>query len=362
MNKEEFCKEYNITERQFVGEDKIEGDLYLDGLTSIPKGFNPTIGGDLYLTRLKSIPEGFNPTVGGHLNLRSLTSIPQGFNPTVGWSLGLESLTSIPEGFNPTVGGHLDLNGLTSILEGFNPTVGWNLSLCGLTSIPDGFNPTVGNGLYLNGLTSIPEGFNPTVGGDLWLSGLTSIPEGFNPTVGDTLYLNSLTSIPDGFNPTVGWSLYVGGLDCDYTKLGGNPITWGDKYIKVDDIFTEVVSKRGNVYRVKKLNTDKVFYLVTDGNGKWAHGDTLKEAREDLVYKLNKDIDKSVYEGMTLDTKLSFEEAVVCYRVITGACSFGVKDFVSKNKIKKKKYAISEVIELTKGSYGSKEFENYFNK
>ena len=242
MTKEEFCKEYNITERQFVGEDKIEGYLYLDSLTSIPDGFNPTVGGHLYLGSLTSIPEGFNPTVGGSLDLRSLTSIPE------------------------------------------------------------------------------------------------------------------------GFNPTVGGSLYTNGLDCDCTKLGDNPITWGDKYIKVDGIFTEIVSKRGNVYRVKEINKDKVFYFVTDGNGKWAHGDTLKQAREDLVYKLNKHIDKSAYEDMTLDTKISFEEAVVCYRVITGACSFGVKDFVSKNNIKKKRHSISEIIELTRGSYGNQEFENYFNK
>ena len=50
---------------------------------------------------------------GGSLLLNGLTSIPEGFNPTVGGSLGLDGLTSIPEGFNPTVGGSLGLNGLT---------------------------------------------------------------------------------------------------------------------------------------------------------------------------------------------------------------------------------------------------------
>ena len=42
-----------------------------------------------------------------------MTSIPEGFNPTVGGSLWLDGLTSIPEGFNPTVGGDLFLRGLT---------------------------------------------------------------------------------------------------------------------------------------------------------------------------------------------------------------------------------------------------------
>jgi len=116
-------------------------------------------------------------------------------------SLDLNRLTSIPSGFNPTVGGDLWLEGLTSIPSGFNPTVGGSLWLRNLTSIPSGFNPTVGGNLYLDGLISIPSGFNPTVGGNLWLEGLTSIPSGFNPTVEGNLYLRGLTSIPSGFNP-----------------------------------------------------------------------------------------------------------------------------------------------------------------
>src|ERR1017187_3771839 len=85
----EFCKMYNLTEDQFFGKEKFGGDLYLSSLTSIPKGFNPTVGGYLYLRSLTSIPKGFNPTVGGYLDLSSLTSIPKGFNPTVGGYLDL---------------------------------------------------------------------------------------------------------------------------------------------------------------------------------------------------------------------------------------------------------------------------------
>jgi hypothetical protein len=318
----DFCKKHNITENQFKGIDKIEG--YLD------------------LRNLTSIPEGFNPTVGGSLDLRSLTSIPEGFNPTVEGSLYLSSLTSIPEGFNPTVGGDLDLRKLTSIPEGFNPTVGGSLDLECLTSIPEGFNPTVGGYLYLYSLTSIPEGFNPTVGGWLDLSSLTSIPEGFNPTVGGTLYLPK-------------------GLTSNYTKLPENYLfSWQDeKYIKVDGIFTEVVKQKGNVYHVKKLNNNKVFYLITDGE-KWSHGDTLQEAKEDLVYKVTNKT-KDDYKLLTLNSVLTFEEAVVCYRVITGACSFGVKDFVKNKLIKvEKSYSIETIIEKTIGCYGNEEFKKYF--
>jgi 16S rRNA U1498 N3-methylase RsmE len=121
-----------------------------------------------------------------------------------------------------------------------------------------------------------------------------------------------------------------------------------------------VVKQKGNVYHVKKLNNNKVFYLITDGE-KWSHGDTLQEAKEDLVYKVTNKT-KDDYKLLTLSSILSFEEAVVCYRVITSACSFGVKDFV-KNKLVKveNSYSIETIIEKTIGCYGNETFKNYFN-
>ena len=325
--------EYNLTEDQFYGRELIEGSLYLNSLTSIPEGFNPTVGGSLDLESLTSIPEGFNPTAGGYLDLNSLTSIPEGFNPTVGGSLYLRSLTSITEGFNPKVGGSLFLNSITSVPEGFNPTVGGYLDLESLTSIPEGFNPTVGDSLDLDSLTSIPEGFNPTVGGDLYLESLTSIPEGFKPTLNKGLYT---------------------------TNNKPRLITWGNKYCVADGVFTEILHKKGNVYKVKKLHSKKEFYLVTNGE-KYAHGDTIKEAKEDLIYKIS-NRDKSEYENLKLNDSLTLEQAIECYRVITGACANGVKDFLTSNpEVKQENYTISQMIEYTEGKYGNTEFKEFFS-
>lgn len=47
-------------------------------------------------------------------------------------------------------------------------------------------------------------------------------------------------------------------------------------------------------------------YLVTDGEGRYAHGETIKEARESLIYKI-KNRDKSEYESLTLDSKVTFQ-------------------------------------------------------
>ena len=229
------------------------------------------------------------------------------------------------------------------------------LYLRGLTSIPDGFNPTVGGYLYLRGLTSIPDGFNPTVGGYLDLSGLTSIPDGFNPTVGGSLYLSGLTSIPDGFNPTVGGSLYLrGNLHAPTKPYTEKPFVWQDgKYLMVDGLFTEVVRKRGNVYIVKKINATKEFYLVTDGDGFWSHGDTLKQAKEDLVFKVLSE--KMKNEPL----KMTDSVDVPRYRAITGACSAGVQMFRDSHGLTKDEYTVAELLPILErnNAYGISRFK-----
>lgn len=88
-------------------------------------------------------------------------------------------------------------------------------------------------------------------------------------------------------------------------------MTWDDgKYIKVDGVFSEVLSHKGNIYRTRRIGKEIVEYLVTDGKGKWAHGATLKEARDDLVYKIG-DRDTSKYKELSLDSVLP-KEAACC--------------------------------------------------
>ena len=210
-----------------------------------------------------------------------------------------------------------------------------------------GIDPIEGS-LDLSSLTSITEGFNPTVGGSLYLSSLTSITEGFNPTVGGYLDLESLTSIPEGFDIS------------DYENQTTTIFYWQNgKYISVDSLFCEVIKKKGNVFKCKKINQEDYFYIVTDGNGKYAHGYTIKEAKEDLIYKIS-ERNKEDFKHLSLDSVLSFNKMIECYRTITGACSFGVKDFVESNDIKKKAYSIKEVIEMTENKHGNELFKQFF--
>ena len=133
------------------------------------------------------------------------------------------------------------------------------------------------------------------------------------------------------------------------------------RYIKADNIFAKIVAQKGNVYHVKLGKSEDITYLVTDSEGRWAHGKTLEEAKDDLLYKIT-DRDKSDYEGLTLDSELTFDDAIVCYRVITGACSFGTRDFIEHRlgENKKDSYTIKEIIKITKGEYGNNTFKNFF--
>ena len=135
------------------------------------------------------------------------------------------------------------------------------------------------------------------------------------------------------------------------------------KYIKADNILGKIVEQKGNVYHVNVYGLKKITYLVTDGEGHWSHGETLGEAKADLLYKII-DRDKDFYKDLTIDSELSFEDAIVCYRVITGACSFGTRDFINNRlgENKKEKYTISEIIDLTEGEYGNKVFREFFCK
>ena len=330
------------------------------------KDGKPYYGGNLDLrgTAITSLPD--NLVVGGSLDLQgtAITSLPD--NLVVGGLLDLRgtAITSLPD--NLVVGDWLDLQGtaITSLPD--NLVVGGNLNLykTAITSLPD--NLVVGDWLDLRGsaITSLPD--NLVVGGLLDLQGIaiTSLPN--NLVVGGWLDLRgtAITSLPD--NLVVGGSLDLYDTQfIDASNVKRNVPTlyeWHNgKYIKIDGIFSVVDSHHGNVYKVHQIGSTKQMYVVGDGNGKWAHGNTIDEARKDLIYKIS-NRDKSAYENLKLDSILTFEEAIECYRVITGSCAVGTKDYVENRlpKPHKEKYSIREMIELTKNEYQGKVFEEFF--
>lgn len=185
-----------------------------------------------------------------------------------------------------------------------------------------------------------------------------------NLTVGGSLYLGgtAITSLPD--NLTVGGYLDLEGTAIKNTvnvnRIVPPVLLWRNKkYIKVDGVFSELVSQRGHVMRIKMIGKKEISYIVTDGKN-FAHGATLKEAKEDLVYKVT-DRRKDDFKSLNAESVLSHTEAIACYRTITGACSFGTRDFCENRLKKQKTYTVKEIARLTAGEYGHDTFTKFFN-
>lgn len=183
------------------------------------------------------------------------------------------------------------------------------------------------------------------------------------------LNLSSLTSIPEGFNPTVGGDLFwkngrkhIGASVVRHVRPQPVPkaITWKDgRYIKVDGIFSEVVESRANVFRTRHIGKNEIEYLITDGSGAWAHGETMEAAREDLLYKIgHRSLDE--LRKIDPDEPMEFAKAIGLYRAVTGACAAGCKGFVERNGLSKDRtYSINEILKITKGAYGFDAIERF---
>jgi hypothetical protein len=136
-------------------------------------------------------------------------------------------------------------------------------------------------------------------------------------------------------------------------------------FLFADGLLSRIVDtkqSRGGalVHKVVAVGKSKTSYCI-EVDGTYSHGDTIKEARESLMYKIG-ERDKSAYQGWKLDRKITAKEAITSYRVITGACEAGVRWFVQSNGKLKKMYTPQEVIDLTNGQFGNKEYAAFFSE
>lgn len=133
------------------------------------------------------------------------------------------------------------------------------------------------------------------------------------------------------------------------------------KYIKANEIFGKLIYQDDNVHHVKRDKSGKITYLVTDGKGIWTHSYILEVAKADLIYEITKR-DEDFYKNLTLESVLSFQDAILCFMIITGACLFRDKDYIGEllNENKKDSYTIKEIIELTKDAHGNEYFKEFF--
>jgi hypothetical protein len=159
----------------------------------------------------------------------------------------------------------------------------------------------------------------------------------------------------------------------EYTPIGGKADIVDGKKLKAncwyivengnwvevdftDNLFSYVISTKNNIKKVK-TESGEVLFVVSDDQGNSAHGKTIKEAQEDLIYKVNVDLNGEVPESAT------GAEWVSIYRAITGACSAGIKEFVKEiDKDINDIYTVKDIKNLVKGRFGEDEFLNAINK
>ena len=126
-----------------------------------------------------------------------------------------------------------------------------------------------------------------------------------------------------------------------------------------DGILSEIVQRKGNLYRVKICGKTKISYLVTDGNS-WSHGKSLKEARDGLMFKIG-NRNTSEFKSWNLDKIISKRDAIRAYRMITGACEQGVREWMRQRQTPDK-ISVKDLIKLTKNAYGNEAFEKFFTE
>jgi hypothetical protein len=130
-------------------------------------------------------------------------------------------------------------------------------------------------------------------------------------------------------------------------------------FIFADEILAKIVSEKtiGSNTVYETIMRGKTAYCVQSGE-KFSHGDTVEKAIEDLRYKIA-DRDQSGFKEWALEKEISIDEAIESYRVITGACELGVREFCESINIPES-LTVAKVIEITEGRYGHEQYREFF--
>ena len=362
-------------------------DLNSSGITKLPKGLEVKCWLDISGTNIEELPE--DTMLGGGLSVNKMKkpfSFPKVVKTDGYFDCEFTTIKIMPEtlyvnwkcNFSYSkfdklpkimeIRSSLDLYGtpITELPEGLKEVYGYlSISRTKVSKLPN--NLVVSTHLILcNALIEeLPKGL--VVGGELDLrdtnfrdySNLHKHCSKFEVTeekyneIKDILAEHIIYNIPYSNNICITFKSNYKGAYLFENENG--------RYLKADGILSKIVEQKGNVYHIQMDGNKEITYLITDGEGRWSHGATLEDAKDDLLFKIT-DRNKSDYEGLTLDSELSFQDAITCYRVITGACAFGTRDFIEHRlgENKKDKYTIKEIINLTKGEYGNQTFKVFF--
>jgi hypothetical protein len=218
----------------------------------------------------------------------------------------------------------------------------------------------IGGGLDLSSLTSLDKGVKlpQSIGEGLDLRSLTSLDKGVKlpQSIGGDLDLRSLNDAPK-IKPNDSEARNAARTRCRSMLLSSFAAAG---FSFADGILARIVSQRGPVSRVIVCGKTEISYIVADELGNYAHGDTLDEARADLMVKrVSKDLTQ--FKSWTPDKVVSKSDAILAYRSITGACAKGTRLWLERRQTPES-LTVYTIIELTRGAYGANVFEKFFEK
>ena len=276
-------------------------------------------------------------------------------------SANLEALT--------TIGGNLYVYG-TAKFEALT-TVGGNLHVTGSAKLEA--LTTIGGYLYVYGSANLEA--LTTIGGNLDVSGTANLEAPLLTTIGGNLDVSGSANLEA--LTTIGGNLYVDGsakLEAPLVKSNVKSAKETCKIalevsfslhglIRIDSILSWLISEKtiGNVtvFEIKIVGKLNNSYAVKRGEI-YSHGETVEKAIEDLRYKISSR-DTSEFKNWKVSIKRTSDECIKAYRVITGACEQGVKDFCKTIDLEKK-YTLKEIFKLTDDKFGHKEFVGFFEE
>ncbi len=128
----------------------------------------------------------------------------------------------------------------------------------------------------------------------------------------------------------------------------------------VDSVQTIIINIKGNLAKGFILQSDLSLKpcFVVKGQGYFAHGETVKEAREALQSKIFKNMDTDETIDKFIDTfekgkKYSAKDFYEWHHYLTGSCEMGRKSFMQDHEITfDDELTVDEFIELCENAYG----------
>lgn len=349
----------------------VRGNLEIGGskIRKLPK--NLTVEGDIFAghTDITYLPKDLKANNGIDVSRTNISKLPDNFTSNGFLDLSHTKIESLPD--NLIINGFLDISGTPMLKLPNNLIIAddfW-LKYTQITSLPEEI--IIGGDLELaySYIKNLPD--NLVIGGYISavLCRLENLPS--NLVVGKYLSIESGMQIPNDIKQ--GYSTILKREKDDTRGFASfdpkcnipSPYCLQDgeyekgRYLYADRVLTHVKSKRQKgkyTYYTGKIPGRNVIF-----DGKYyAHCGSFKQGVQDLEFKHAKNRGCEQYESLDLDDKVPFKDAIIMYRIITGACQQGTEIFLDSLTKKQEYYTPREIIELTENQYGNEVFKRFF--